>query len=607
MLITCLTLLFSLLGLGFLICIHELGHLLAARSVGMHVECFGIGFGKPWFRCTIKSVPVHFGWIPFGGYVRIAGMEDVKGKKTDPNGFFSKTPLARAWVACAGPLANILFCLVAFGLVWLGGGRSKPYSFMTNRIGVLDQKSTLYEQGVRPGDKIISYGQQKVTISRDHLQAAMTTTDGTAIQVESLHSGKERTINAFPYSLPGEKEIKTFGVMAPASFLVWMPSKSGLKASYAENQFRTGDRIVWANGEEIYCLGQLRERLNQDEVYLTVERDGKRVHLSIPRCSVSDLKLTPSLRGELMDWMYEAQLPKTKLAVLSFIPYNLTQEGVVEGPIEWLHPTEKKQNDRRGVLQIGDRIVAAWGSPLSKASDLVKTLQQPKAVLIVERGGMYKKVSSEKELDQLFTRPYLSEEMPKKVASIGTKENHEEIEPTGVHLEVLTDVPLITRGELLHPHMPEPNIESKELFLGLVGVQDVMTNFNPSPKAAMTSLYEEITSTLHALFTGAVSPKLMSGPVGIVQLVQQQWAYGFFDVLFWLGAISFNLALLNLLPLPVLDGGYILMSCIELITFRRVSPKLFGKIVTPFAILLFLLLIYLTYNDVIRIIRHVMK
>jgi regulator of sigma E protease len=72
-------------------------------------------------------------------------------------------------------------------------------------------------------------------------------------------------------------------------------------------------------------------------------------------------------------------------------------------------------------------------------------------------------------------------------------------------------------------------------------------------------------------------------------------------VLFWLGTISLNLAILNLLPLPVLDGGYVLLSLFELVTGRRLKLETIEKIVLPFAVLLILLLLYLTYNDVVRL------
>lgn len=69
-------------ALGVLVFIHELGHFFVAKWVGMTVEVFSIGFGKPIVKWRWSNVDWQVGWLPFGGYVKIAGMEfGKKGKK----------------------------------------------------------------------------------------------------------------------------------------------------------------------------------------------------------------------------------------------------------------------------------------------------------------------------------------------------------------------------------------------------------------------------------------------------------------------------------------------------------------------------------------------
>ena len=149
-------LLLAALALGFLILIHELGHYFVARREGMIVEVFAIGFGKPIFSWQRNGVKWQVCWLPFGGYVKIAGME----KKGDlepyqiSNGFFSKSPAARIRVALAGPLVNIFMALLLFTMIWICGGRLKPFSEYTHLIGWVDRSSQVYTMGVRPGDEI---------------------------------------------------------------------------------------------------------------------------------------------------------------------------------------------------------------------------------------------------------------------------------------------------------------------------------------------------------------------------------------------------------------------------------------------------------------------
>src|SRR5882757_1486298 len=108
MTVSLLYLLLAILGLGFLIFIHELGHYWMARRVGMRVETFAIGFGRPIFSWMHDGTKWQIGWLPFGGYVKIAGVE------SDPNvdlysisdGFYGKGPWARIKVAFMGPLVN---------------------------------------------------------------------------------------------------------------------------------------------------------------------------------------------------------------------------------------------------------------------------------------------------------------------------------------------------------------------------------------------------------------------------------------------------------------------------------------------------------------------
>src|SRR5580693_8001939 len=96
-----LYMLLALLALGFLIFIHELGHYFVARREGMTVEVFSIGFGKPILTWEHKGVKWQFCWLPFGGFVRIAGMEKRGSLEPYqiPDGFYGKKPGARIRVA----------------------------------------------------------------------------------------------------------------------------------------------------------------------------------------------------------------------------------------------------------------------------------------------------------------------------------------------------------------------------------------------------------------------------------------------------------------------------------------------------------------------------
>jgi regulator of sigma E protease len=128
-----------------------------------------------------------------------------------------------------------------------------------------------------------------------------------------------------------------------------------------------------------------------------------------------------------------------------------------------------------------------------------------------------------------------------------------------------------------------------------------MVNYNPNPWILFTNIFKETWQTLIALFSGSLSPKWLSGPVGIVQVMQHGLTIGLNEALFWVAAISINLGFLNLLPIPVLDGGYIVLCLVEMISGKKIKPKTMEKIILPFMILLIGFIIFVTYWDIIRL------
>lgn len=107
--------------------------------------------------------------------------------------------------------------------------------------------------------------------------------------------------------------------------------------------------------------------------------------------------------------------------------------------------------------------------------------------------------------------------------------------------------------------------------------------------------------TLSQLFTGQLGADSLSGPVGMVQMVSQTTQYGWWYYGFLTALICINLATINMLPLPALDGGRIIFVIISMITGRPVSQKVEGTVHFVGIMLLFGLMAYVTFNDITRI------
>lgn len=629
-------------GLGFLIFIHELGHYFVARRTGMKVEAFGIGFGKPIYTWERKGVKWNVCWIPFGGYVRIAGME--KEGPLEPHqikgGFYASTPMSRIKVAVTGPLVNIVFALFAFTLIWMAGGREKPFSDFTHLIGWIDPQSKLHELGVHPGDQIQQYAKRPFEGFEDLKYTAIVDEKSVEIKGEKIDYFTQAE-QPFDYNLETYRDpriiserFSTIGVLSPASYLIYMPGGAALPegAPIADSGIQPQDRIVWVDGQIIFSQPHLSAVINEGKSLLTVQRGPNTFLTRIPRLKANDLRMTPESKAELDDWQHEAGL-NLKLNQLYFIPYDLNNAGVVEGQIAYINeeseehlPSQFSLSPMEAPLMIGDKIIAVDGVKVSSALELLTNLQKKKVQLIVQRGGVYPPIPW-KKADEDFISSLDVKNLKQLISRIGTDEQMSSSGPlyllSPVEPKPVTD--FAATPEILALNNERYNAQKKEiekisdpaqqaasmrilengqkrLVLG-IAPQPVDRNviYNPSPFRLFGDVFEQTGRTLKALFTGSLNPKWMSGPVGIVQVMHYGWTVGVKEVLYWMAVISLNLGILNLLPLPVLDGGHICFSLYEMCTKRRIKSKTMEKLVLPFVILLIGFFIYVTYNDLARL------
>ncbi|HPW94914.1 MAG TPA: RIP metalloprotease RseP [Fibrobacteraceae bacterium] len=150
-----LTFILGLLGLSFLVFIHELGHFLVAKKNGVRVKTFSIGFGKKLLRYKKGETEYCISLIPFGGYVAMTGENPDNPDEIDEEGsFVSKSVGARAAIAFAGPFVNILFAfLLLIGLYIIGV--EEPVSDQLI-VGFVDKTGAAQEAGILPDDTIYS-------------------------------------------------------------------------------------------------------------------------------------------------------------------------------------------------------------------------------------------------------------------------------------------------------------------------------------------------------------------------------------------------------------------------------------------------------------------
>jgi regulator of sigma E protease len=186
-----------LVCLGVLVFIHELGHYLAARWRGVHVETFSIGFGQALTSWVDRRGTVwKIAWIPLGGYVKLHGqerLEDMPPERREGlipgRSFQEKSVLSRAIVIAAGPAANFFLTFVLFFALFATLGRPATLPVVTDVL----PGSAAAKAGLVAQDRVVAIDGAPIN-TFEALQAAVSAHPGTKMTMLVRHGGTERTV-----------------------------------------------------------------------------------------------------------------------------------------------------------------------------------------------------------------------------------------------------------------------------------------------------------------------------------------------------------------------------------------------------------------------------
>ena len=163
--------------LSVLIVVHEWGHFITAKKLGIDVERFSLGFGPKLYSKVHNGTEFLLCLIPLGGYVKMAGDEKSE-CKGDPGEFYSKSPGKRALVIINGPITNFILAYVCLVLVFMLG-----FPDLSNKVGKLLDGYPAQVAGMQIGDIVTSINDEKIQNWSD-LQKAVSTSEGLQIEVE---------------------------------------------------------------------------------------------------------------------------------------------------------------------------------------------------------------------------------------------------------------------------------------------------------------------------------------------------------------------------------------------------------------------------------------
>jgi regulator of sigma E protease len=426
------TLLAFVFVLGVLIFVHELGHFLAAKRIGVRVLKFQLGFNPTVLSKKWGDTEYSLGILPLGGYVKMAGENPEEPRTGRDDEFLSKTKWQRFQVMIMGPAMNLLLAVVLTAVVLAQGADVPVFQDQPPVVAAVVDGSDAARAGLQAGDRIVSVNGEDVATWED-LFIQISSRGHGALTLAALRDGRETSVT-IPESSGSGLQMRDIGVLPDTHPYVaaLTPGEPAERAG-----IKPKDVVVAVDGQPIAFARQLSEAIAKKAntpITVTVLRDGAR----------QDIPITPALRGSI---------------------------GMIG-------------------IRIGDAVKTFQPGPLEAVR--MSVIRNYEYALLIFR-------------------------------------------------------------------------------------------------------------TLGGLLTGETSPRQLMGPVAIAQMSGESAQAGWLSLLALMSAISLNLGLLNLMPVPVLDGGHIIIMALEGVTRRDFSMAVKEKMFLAGFVLLVMLMVTVIYNDLTRI------
>jgi regulator of sigma E protease len=427
-----MTILSFVFVLGVLVLVHELGHFLMARWLGVRVLTFAIGFGPKILKFTRNEIEYAIGIIPLGGYVKMAGENPDDPRSGAADEFLSRPKWDRFRILIMGPVMNVAFSVILMTVVFMHGAQVPAYDDDPVVVGAVISGGPAARAGIKPGDCITKVGTQQVK-DWERFFIAIGGRAKRDTELTLVRDGQERRLRLTPDSQT-KMEVGDIGILPNVH-----PRVGALEANgpAAKAGIQVGDVVKAVNSETMVFSAQLSGAIRKhpgEPITLSLIRQGQPL----------DIVVTPRRQGEI-----------------GIIGITIAEE------LQTIHP-------------------GPFGA--------VKLSLQRN----VQFGGL-------------------------------------------------------------------------------------------------------IFQTLGGLFTRETSPKQLMGPVAIAQLSGDYAAAGWMALATFMASLSLNLGLLNLLPIPVLDGGHLFIMSIEGLARRDFSMKMKERMMMAGFAVLMLLMVTVIYNDLTRL------
>ncbi|MBR90842.1 MAG: hypothetical protein CMO66_06185 [Verrucomicrobiales bacterium] len=538
---------------GAAIFVHEFGHYWVALKRGLKVEEFAIGFGPILWSREKDGILYSIRWIPAGGFVKLPQMltsEALEGKPkiedegegSDPEGSGEDEEEEQEELPPVSPWSKIL---VAFAGPFMNIVFAFVIALVLWAVGVLKPASTTTigyvgssEEGyakVRPGDKLAKIDGQEVSTWQKVIFAVIRH-EGEKVPAtfSRVSGGKTEIIETELSTGKGARRIKGLHLSTAEKLII---AKIETKGYLSEIGFKEGDEILKVNGHAVYGQHHFLQLLLTDsmEKKILVSNDGRERRLDFLPTDDSSVKVMGVPKPMLGTW--ESFWVSIGLKEEKPLPPTAAMEAGIE-------------KDDLILEMNGERITSS-----RHLIDRIRENGEETAALLVARG--------DERLDLKVT--------PKMDTADGQ---------VRVGIALGDEAGIVFRPTQTVYQPVEPT---------------------PGPLVQMKEVWDMITLTVSALTRSSetgVGAKDLSGPVGIFGMLSIQVKTDYRLALSFLVLLNINLAILNLLPVPVLDGGHIVMSIIEKIRDKPISLRVQEYATTVFAVMLLSFMLYVTFFDI---------
>jgi len=223
-----MSIVYAILGLGVLIVVHELGHMLVARSFGMRVDRFSVGFGPALARWYGNQTTYQIALIPLGGFVQIAGMNPHEElPEGDPGSYANKPAYARFLTILAGPLVNYIFAILIMAGVFLAWG----YPNERYLVGEVLEGAPAAAAGMQSGDEILTIS-GKPAPTRSAILAGIEGSGGKPLNIKVRRGEAEQALTVTPAAQEDGSYKIGIGFAMKLFFTPMEPGKALLGALY---------------------------------------------------------------------------------------------------------------------------------------------------------------------------------------------------------------------------------------------------------------------------------------------------------------------------------------------------------------------------------------